>query len=535
MMIETKTFYEKNEYFLESPVNVLFEDLLEMTPDEFTQWVIDMRKTVVNIWDDHGVPPRRGKTEQAIIDQFNKMCSYPVHEFTHTDELSDVEDDVIINKSRLGAEADQWFPTMYKTRINYTEKDNGYSIYDLFAKDKYKERMIKGCFRHFRRDSMYIHALTCFKNNKKPALIECDDAETFIRTYHDYQGTIFSGYDFMLEQVTIREGVNTGYFQVDQSNILQLTKEQVEVLKRIGLLEYRHHSTFDIDNMSDDKVYSIRLYKKGERIFPKGFPAFRIGYIQPAVNFPPMTAKYLYERFTDEIKDQEKINIYDPSAGWGGRILGCMACRDDRVMHYIGTDPNPDNHLLDGCESRYSALANFYNTKTYRGNPFFSSTNSYEIFKLGSEEIQYDEDFKKYRGTIDLIFTSPPYFNREAYSENEKQSYKKFGSSYEEWREGFLRPTLETCAKWLKPNRYLLWNIADLKIGEKYLPLEKDSIEILESHGMMYRYKVKMALEGMPGQNRLDEDGKPKCKNFCKINDTYMKYEPILVFYKENE
>jgi len=28
--------------------------------------------------------------------------------------------------------------------------------------------------------------------------------------------------------------------------------------------------TFDIDNMSDDKVYSIRLYKKGERIFPKG-------------------------------------------------------------------------------------------------------------------------------------------------------------------------------------------------------------------------------------------------------------------------
>ena len=534
-MIETKTFYEKNEYFLDSEVNVLFEDLLEMNPDEFTQWVIDMRKTVVDIWDTHNIPPRRGKDESSIIDQFNKMVSYPVHEFTHTDELSGVEDDVIINKSRLGAEADQWFPTMYKTRINYTEKDNGYSIYDLFAKDKYKERMIKGCFRHFRRDSMYIHALTCFKNNMKPAVIECDDAETYIKTYHDYKRTIFSGYDFILEQVAIREGKNTGYFQVDQSDILQVTKEQVEVLKKTGLLEYRHHSTFDIDNMPDDKVYSVRLYKKGVNIFPKGFPAFRIGYIQPAVNFPPMTAKYLYERFTDDIKEQEQIIIYDPSAGWGGRILGAMACRDDRLIHYVGTDPNPDNFYNDNVNSRYGDLAEFYNSKTYRGNPFFSQTNSYELFKLGSEEIRKNESFKKYKGKLDLIFTSPPYFNREAYSEDEKQSYKKYGSSYESWRDGFLRPTLETCAEWLKPNRYLLWNIADLKIGEKYLPLEKDSIDILESCGIMYKYTVKMGLEGMPGQNRLGEDGKPKCKNFCKVNGTYLKYEPVLVFYKKGK
>ena len=102
-MIETKTFYEKNEHFLNSEVNVLFEDLLEMNPDEFTQWVIDMRKTVVDIWDTYDIPPRRGKDESSIIDQFNKMVSYPVHEFTHTDELSNVEDDVIINKSRIGA------------------------------------------------------------------------------------------------------------------------------------------------------------------------------------------------------------------------------------------------------------------------------------------------------------------------------------------------------------------------------------------------------------------------------------------------
>ena len=530
-----KTHYEKNNYLLDSEINVFFEDLLEMTPETFEEWVIKMRETVVEIWDTHGYPPRRGKDEGDIISQFNKMVSHPIHEFTHTDELSDVKDDVIINKSRIGVEADQWFPHMYKTRINYTEKDNGYSIYDLFATDKYKDKMIKGCFRHFRRDSMYLHALTCFKNNKKPALIECDDAEDFIRTFHEYRERIFKGYDFMLEQVSVREGMNSGYSQVDQSNILQLTKEQLKTLEGVGLLEYRHHSTFDIDNLPEEKVYSIRLYKKGEKIFPKGFPAFRIGYIQPAVNFPPMTAKYLYERFTEDIKEQEQINIYDPSAGWGGRILGAMACRDDRRINYVGTDPNPDNFYNDDTHSRYADLADFYNTKTYRGNPFFSDTNSYELFKLGSEEIQHDEEFQKYKGNIDLIFTSPPYFNREAYSEDKNQSYKKYGSTYESWRDGFLRPTLKTCAEWLKPNRYLLWNIADVKIGEKYLPLEQDSIDILQSYGIMYRYTMKMALEGMPGQNRLGEDGKPKCKNFCKIKDNYLKYEPVFVFYKKGK
>ncbi len=114
-----------------------------------------------------------------------------------------------------------------------------------------------------------------------------------------------------------------------------------------------------------------------------------------------------------------------------------------------------------------------------------------------------------------MISSSPlPIFNREAYSENENQSYKKYGSSYESWRDGFLRPTLETCTEWLASGRYLLWNIADILVKGKYLSLEEDSKNIIESLGLEYKYKLKMALEGMPGQNRMGEDGKPLCKKF---------------------
>jgi hypothetical protein len=521
-------FYERNDHVINSEINVFFEDLLAMTPAEFGVWVKKMREEILHSWDTYGCPPRTGKNELDIIDQFNKMTTYPVSNFTHTDELNTdgTVEDVIINKARIGGEADQWFSNMMKTRINYSEKDNGYSVYDLFSDNKFQDRVVRGATRHLRRDSFYRHALSAIKHNTKYSIVDVSSGEEWLEAFFG-NPSIFEGYDFMLEEVAIRDGLNTGYFQIQQSDILQITKDQFLAWK--PKMSYRHYSTFDSENLKDDKVYSIRIYKKGERVFPAGFASFRIGYIQVAVNFPPLTAKYLYERFTNHITTNETIHIYDPSSGWGGRILGAMAVRDDRVVHYIGTDPNTDNHLPEG--SRYGKLADFFNEKTYRANPFFSHTNTYEVYCEGSEVISNNPQFQKYKGKLDLVFTSPPYFNREAYSDDAEQSYKKF-STYDSWRDGFLKPTLQTCYDYLKNDRYLLWNIADLLIGGDYLPLEKDSKEFLESIGMQYKGVLKMALESMPGQNRLDENGIPKCKNYCKVDGSYIKYEPIFVFYK---
>ena len=523
-----KNLYERNEYVINSDVNVCFEQLLNMDETQFREWVVKLRKVIKHSWDTFGCPPRTGKNVKEIVDKWNEIENFPVHKFTHTDELESFLNDVIINKSRLGSEVDQFFENMFKTRINYTENDNGYSIYDLVSDPNREDQVYRGSLRHFRRDSFYSHALSTIKNSAKYSVISVESGEQWIETFFK-NPEIFSGKDFLLEEVTIRDGLNSGYFQIEQSDILQLTCDQVKKYIDCGWLQYMHYSTFDVENMSDDKVYSIRLYSKGKKIFPSGFKAFRIGYIQPAVNFPPGTAKYLYERY---IPTGSKATIYDPSSGWGGRILGAMSVRDDRTIHYIGTDPNPDNFFDDGT-SRYSNVAEFYNTKTYRGNTFFSDTNTYEVYQLGSEVIHKNENFMKYRGEVDLVFTSPPYFNREAYSEDENQSYKKYGSSYESWRDGFLKPTLQTCCDMLKCGGYLLWNIADILIKNDYLPLEEDSKNFIEQNGLVFVEKLKMAMEGMPGQNRVGSDGIPKCKNYCKVNDRYYKYEPIYVFRKD--
>ena len=149
-----------------------------------------------------------------------------------------------------------------------------------------------------------------------------------------------------------------------------------------------------------------------------------------------------------------------------------------------------------------------------------------EIFTTGSEIIKYDLRFQKYKGKLDFAFTSPPYFDRERYSDDDTQSFKKFGN-YESWRDGFLRPTLETIYEYLRNDRYICWNIADIKVGpDKFYPLEQDSIDILTELGMEYRGKLRMTMSPMTGMDLS------KARNSMQIGGQYYKYEPIFIFYK---
>jgi hypothetical protein len=270
------------------------------------------------------------------------------------------------------------------------------------------------------------------------------------------------------------------------------------------------------------------------------------------VNYPPLTARYLYERFTDHIKDQDVINIWDPSSGWAGRIVGAMSVDDKRTIHYIGTDPNTDHNTTPG-RTKYHEVADFFNENVRENGSLFPKSHTYEIFQCGSEVAQFQPGFQKYKGKLDMVFTSPPYFAKEVYSDDPEQSCHKF-SQYEDWVDGFLRPTLETAVSYLRPDRYLLWNIADAAFDGKLLTLEEDSCNILKELGMEYVGTLKMALAQMPGGNRMVETGEKvtinpitgeeetevilegKMKNFCQIENNgkkiMLKYEPVFVFRK---
>ncbi len=196
----------------------------------------------------------------------------------------------------------------------------------------------------------------------------------------------------------------------------------------------------------------------------------------------------------------------------------------DRRIHYVGTDPNPDHHIENLGITRYEYMARFFHSNI-RGR----HKTTYDLFDDGSEVISQNPRFQAYKGEIDLIFTSPPYFAAEGYSTDERQSYIKF-PNYDDWRDGFLEETLKTCVEYLKPGRFLLWNIADINLSGRYFPLESDSYNILKSLGMEYQTTLKMILTGAPSQ--LKGRGTPSTKNFCSFQNKYRKYEPIFVFRK---
>lgn len=531
-------FWSRNAAIIDDPyINPTFHELLQKSEDELTKWIEDSRSKILKVWDETGTPPLSGLALEEMQDEFRQMRSYKVlRNFQRKDQL-DGENNIILNPSHLGSCVNQFFPTMLKTKINYNSshdgsKFSGYSVYDLFANDRFYKRCQLGFRRHFRRDSFYKYSISIEKETDM-GVIRAKSGSDWVGYFRNPNfRQQFEGYDFWLNEVDPENNKGSGYTEIDADKFLWLSYDDILTLQANGHITKENLA--NVGTVKPGKQYHIRMYKKDARIYPMGFTAFKIGYIQVAVNFPPLIAKFLYSKYTKHIKEP-RINIFDPSSGWGGRIVGAMSMEEDRHIHYIGTDPNTDNILASG-QSRYAFIADTFLDAVAKDNLIVKwmggNTHTHQVFRQGSEEIGKDPEFQKYKGKIDLVFTSPPYFAKELYSEDPEQSATKY-NTLDTWVQGFLRPTLTTAVAWLKKDRYLLWNIADVKMGDKgtYLPLEQLSSDILKELGMTYVGVEKMALMNMPGSNRVI-DGKPSAKNFCKIEGKWRKYEPVFVWKK---
>jgi len=540
-------FYERSK-FSEFKSNTTYHQLLEMTDGEFSDWARLLRKEVTEQWDERGTPPVIGRDEGGIIKKFNKLKSNPSDYWEKDLSGDETSLGIIKNFNKDASVVNQFFPTMLKTKISSGKSaDNGLSIYDHFSDPDMEEKFVRIMKRAVKRDSMYSWSRSVVDKRDENPFWNGQGAIDFIKDVHD--GKVFngkySGLDIWISKVKTRTLENYGTFNQEYigTKNLYLNASQVQQLKDDGYLSYTQLSnikTIEDSSTSEagtttDYAYQIRWYEKDSGIFPKILQVFRLSCGQPAVNFPALTAKWLYENYTKHIDQEEPYVVYDSSSGWGGRILGAMSSR--KKIHYVGTDPNPDNYLKDLGKSRYEYVADFYNnnciddfSETF--GKFFSvekQGNTYELFQDGSELIKNNPKFQKYKGKLDFSFTSPPYFNREQYSQDETQSFKAYGE-YEDWRENFLKPTLTTIYEYLKNDRYIVWNIADIKIGEStYYPLEQDSIDILEELGCEYKGKLKMLMTRMVG---LDPS-KSGIKNAVKYDGKVYKFEPMFVFHKK--
>jgi hypothetical protein len=149
------------------------------------------------------------------------------------------------------------------------------------------------------------------------------------------------------------------------------------------------------------------------------------------------------------IKKYNAKKVLDMSAGWGDRLLGCIASGID---HYLSTDPNDCVH--DGYNSMLKLLL-----------PNSLNPNGvYNIYKHGFEQL----DLSTYKNYFDIVYTSPPYFDYEKYTPNNtNQSYILFSSEII-WLDSFLKPSILKMIYAIKNNGYLILYLTQQK-GKKYM------------------------------------------------------------------
>ena len=144
-MKQQKYFYERSN-LLESEVNINFEELLWMNESETNQWIDKLREFILSEWDDKGIPPTIGQSEETIKKNFKKLRDYNIHQFLISDD--DGNKNVIKNYNKFASGVNQFFPTMLKTTVGKS------SIYDWFT-DEFKDKFHKVIRRILKRDSMY--------------------------------------------------------------------------------------------------------------------------------------------------------------------------------------------------------------------------------------------------------------------------------------------------------------------------------------------------------------------------------------------
>jgi hypothetical protein len=389
-------YTEPNDALVRSSLNVTFDELRRMSEESFRRWAKSLWEEVGTICQQTGAPPFWGYTADEIASQFQSLSR------DDTSNLLVVDDsglsDCLLTNSKLGSACRAFFPNMAKTKdLNSGE---GYSLWGYFTEPRFFDAFLNRMRRNLKRDSHYTFSrpvtmqsfsLEMFRREPLAKLTEegveveghyflsghpttimavqkpdglyiptrlppgASTGRECIERYHQWVAAgLDHGWDFWLEARTDKK---LSAHQSRRKPPLTVSKSQLEDLRRKGLLPERYlrdiefvakdpktkrQRSFSFAEAKPSQRFLIRGYYKDDRIFPKGFRAFKT-LVLGTTNFPPRVAKYLHHRFTDDIKDQNRIIVYDPSAGFGGRLLGALAAGTDRQLHYVGTDPNPDN------------------------------------------------------------------------------------------------------------------------------------------------------------------------------------------------
>lgn len=223
-----------------------------------------------------------------------------------------------------------------------------------------------------------------------------------------------------------------------------------------------------------------------------------MSWVRKVANFPAKTARDIYFRYHDV--NGERLNILDTSCGFGARMSAVVLSGTQH--NYYGFDPNPElyKHLKE-----YEHFL--------RKNDVIPEDLIVKIWCEGSEMFKNEIE-----GMIDVMFTSPPYFNLEKYS-NDNFNSTKYNNSYSKWVDYFVHPTVENIYHYLKIGGYAMINIKNLSKNNPCFDDFKEAFENINGFELVevFDMAIKKKQYGM---------------NYDNTKGVIDNKEPVMVFRK---
>jgi len=203
--------------------------------------------------------------------------------------------------------------------------------------------------------------------------------------------------------------------------------------------------------------------------------------------------------------------IFDPFAGRGTRAIVTKSLG----RNYIGQDLSREF---------YEHIINRFKSQTTLNNPII--TNENDVFKIKEKGIKIEirwGDSRKIdleRESIDMILTSPPYWNIEYYGPEEGQLYrcKTYSNFLSE-----MYVIIKNCYKILRKGRFVCWIVNDIRREGEMLNYHGDTINLFKKAGFTQHDIVIYNLNtpAITGLTRCD-----------RYRYTIKSHEYILVFRK---
>lgn len=202
--------------------------------------------------------------------------------------------------------------------------------------------------------------------------------------------------------------------------------------------------------------------------------------------FKPAAAFHVYRRWVSPSAG-DAPRVWDPSCGFGARLLGFAAAFPKGT--YLGNEPASQT-----WEDDVRLATDLRDAGMLAG---------FDIVRAGSEkQTPFPPE------SLDLVFTSPPYFDLERYYDEPGQCWRDYPSA-EAWYENYLVATFAAAFVGLKPGAHAVFNTDEKRRGAIMRAAHEVGFDLVEEMALKLGSDHFARKRGDAGPKAADERGEP--------------------------